>query len=127
MQTSADVMELLSRRSWPGGVGEIEALLREAAAEGDRAPELSESSASGWLQQLNQSDEGFSISPARIIAAMDGGEWKSIAEICRATGLARRTALRHINDLVSSGYLVRFGRGRATKYRHAAGHSRDAR
>jgi hypothetical protein len=75
----------------------------------------------GWLGSWGSSDAEHADAADNILGATADRAWHSLAEICRMTGLARRTALRHASQLLERGRLLRSGRGRATRYRQLPG------
>jgi hypothetical protein len=121
LRPTDQAVDVLARHPWPGGVGEIEALVRELTRAQGGSVELSTLRSVGWLGSWGSCDAEHADVADKILNATSDRAWHSLAEICRMTGLARRTALRHASQLLERGRLLRAGRGRATRYRQLPG------
>lgn len=52
----------------------------------------------------------------KIVRLLDGRGWTNSGQITQKLGIAKDTAVRHLNDMISSGWLKKQGSGRSTRY-----------
>lgn len=52
----------------------------------------------------------------QIVRLLDGRGWITSGQVTQKLGIAKDTAVRHLNDMIGSGWLKKQGTGRGTRY-----------